>query len=71
MQRVIFHVFLFWLFGILSDFYSNPSANILITNDNAHCHVNCYFEIESVLDVFSELTKNFSNEINSLAQYFM
>lgn len=60
-----------WLFGILSDFYSNPSANILITNDKAHCHVNCYIHIESVLDVFSELTKNISIEINFLAQHFI
>ena len=60
-----------WLFGILSDLYSNPSANILITNDKAHCHVNCYIQIESVLDVFSELTKNISIEINFLAQYFI
>ena len=57
-----------WLFGILSAFYSNPSANILITNDKAHCHVNCYFQIEGVLDVFSELTKNISIEINFLVQ---
>lgn len=63
--------FCLWLFGILSDFYSNPSANILITNDKAHCHVNCYIQIESVLDVFSELTKNISIEINFLAQYFI
>lgn len=57
-----------WLFEILSDFYSTrPSANILITNDKAHCHVNCYFQIDSVLDVFSELTRNISNEINFLA----
>jgi len=68
MQRVIFHVFLFVAVWDFIRFLFKPSANILITNDKAHCHVNCYFQIEGVLDVFSELTKNISIEINFLVQ---